>query len=318
MKCLECGADLLDSATFCPRCGTPTSTTTSFSYLPVGAPPWPATVPQGTSSTATAVKDPAQTAASARSAVEAKPRRSVGSIFTAFLLLLLSVVVGVGATLAILTATGSIASTTTASRQVIHLPTPIPTTTAAATGTGTTGAGTPAATPTTGAQGNRLPAPSSFVLVKFADLGISMKYPAEWIQEKPQTTANFTAIDVHPQQQIGIDFVVQRLSSSGSAQIKSVDVLNQSVLQPGSNSANVQNYKQIQPVNPAPTIAGIQWAEQDATFTNSQGILFHSVSISVLHNNQYYNINFLAPDVVYTEAMQKYYSQMLSSLQFIS
>jgi hypothetical protein len=315
MKCLECGADALDSATFCPRCGTPTSTTTSFSYLPTGAPPWPATVPHGTSSTATAVKDPAQAATSVRSVAEAKPRRSVGSIFATLLLLILSVVIGVGATLAILAATGSLGSTTTAPRQLIHLPTPIPTTTSAATGTTTTG--TPATSPTAGAQGNLLPPAGSFIVVKIAEVGVSMEYPSNWIKDQPQTSLNFTFINIHPQQQIGLGFGIQRFSASASAQIKSVDYLNQSILQPGSNDSNIHNYKQIQPANPTPTIAGVQWAEQDATFTNNQGILFHNVSISVRHNNLYYNINYLAPDVVYAEAMQKYYSQMLSSFQFL-
>jgi hypothetical protein len=316
MKCLECGADLLDSATFCPRCGTPTSTTTSFSYLPAGTPPWPATVPQGTSSTATAVKDPAQAVTSVRSVAEAKSRRSVGSIITAFLLLILSVVIGVGATLAILTATGSLGSTTTAPRQVIHLPTPIPTTTAAATGT--TATGTPAASPTAGAQGNLLPLPSFFIVVKIAEIGVSMKYPSNWIKDQPLTSPNYTFINIHPQQQIGLGFGIQRFSASASAQIKSVDDLNRNILQPGPNDTSLHNYKQIQPANPTPTIGGIQWTEQDATFTNSQGILFHNVSISVRHNNLYYNINYLAPDAVYAEAMQKYYSQMLSSFQFTS
>lgn len=322
MKCLECGADLLDSATFCPRCGTPTSTSTSFSYLPAGAPSWPATVPQSTSSTATAVKDPAQAATSVRSVTEAKPRRSVGSIFTAFLLLILSIVIGVGATFAILAATGSLGSTTTAPRQAVHLPTPIPTPTAAATGatgTGTPapGTGTPAATPTAGAQGNLLPLPGSFIVVKIAEVGVSMKYPSNWVQEKTQTTANFTAVELHPQQKIGIDFIIQRFSSTSSAQFSSADGVNKTVLQGYSTDAMLHNYQEIQPANPTPTIAGIQWSERDATFANSANDIIHVVTISVKHNNLYYNISYGAVNVTYNEAMQKYYSQMLSSFQFL-
>ncbi len=316
MKCLECGTDLPDTATSCPRCGTPTHAITSFSYLPAGTPPWPATVPQGTSSTATAVKDPAQTAASARSVAEAKPRRSVGSIFTAFLLLLLSVVVGVGATLAILAATGSLASTTTATRQIIHLPTPIPTATVAAQGT--TGTGTPAATPTTGAQGNQLPTPTSFVIVKIAGIGVSLKYPADWTEKPPQTDSMGVTVSFTPQQQNGIAFFVEQFLKSGSTQFTNADQVNQSVLQQISATTQFSNFHEVSPTNPTPTIAGMQWAERDATFANSQGIPFHSVSISVRHNNLYYNIFYFAPTSVFDEAMQKYYSQMLSSFQFIS
>ncbi len=35
-------------------------------------------------------------------------------------------------------------------------------------------------------------------------------------------------------------------------------------------------------------------------------------------NNLIYNISYFAPDVAYGEAMQKYYSQMLTSFQFTS
>src|SRR5579863_5134035 len=147
MKCLECYADMPDSATSCPRCGTPPSihrgaTSTAFSYLPTGTPPWPTTMPVGT---ATAVKQTTDSVASAKagSIADAKPRRSGGSIVTAILLVVLSVVIGVGATLAVLAATGSLASSSAGSTKVVHLPTPIPTSAA------TAGTGTPVATATT-------------------------------------------------------------------------------------------------------------------------------------------------------------------------
>src|SRR5260370_9327570 len=45
MTCPQCNADLADSTAFCPRCGSSIRPAT-FSYLPAGAPPWPATVPR--------------------------------------------------------------------------------------------------------------------------------------------------------------------------------------------------------------------------------------------------------------------------------
>jgi len=205
-----------------------------------------------------------------------------------------------------------VSSITSTNKVPIHLPTPLSTTAPVVMGT------TGTATPTTGTTGNQLPTPSSFVVLKVTEVGISLKYPADWKQENPQTTANYSAVELHPQQQLGIDFVVQRFTSTTSAQVKSVNDLNQSILQPTSNDTTIHNFKLVQAVNPTPTIGGVPWAEQDASFTNSQGILFHEVSISVQHNSLYYNINYLAPDVVYAEAMQKYYSQMLASFQFLS
>jgi hypothetical protein len=312
MKCLECQNELPDTAISCPRCGTPTRAATSFSYLPAGAPPWPATV------TSTAVKQTIESVAPPKAKVvpEAKPRRSIRSVFTAMLLLILSVVIGVGATLVILAANGYLVSPGTTTTQATHIVTPVPTTTPATTPI--PGTGTPAATPTTGTAGNQLPTPTSFVVLKVAEVGISLKYPADWKEENPQNTASYSAVELHPQQQLGIDFVVQRSTAASSAQIKSVNDLNQTILQPNSNETTIHNFKLVQAVNPSPTIGGVPWAEQDASFTNSQGLLFHEVSISVQHNNLYYNINYLAPDVVYAEATQKYYSQMLSSFQFLS
>ena len=60
------------------------------------------------------------------------------------------------------------------------------------------------------------------------------------------------------------------------------------------------------------------WDEQDSTFSTTQGLLYHLVSIAVQHNQLYYDILYYAPTVVYNEAVQKYFQPMLDSVQFQS
>ncbi len=308
MKCLQCGADLLDSATFCARCGTPIRAT-SFSYLPTGAPPWPATVPQNI--LRVAVKQPAQATATTlvTSAAASKPRRSVGRIFATMFLLLVSIAIGVGGTFGSLAMNGQLARTSSVPANAGHLVTPVPTT--------ATGTASPAATTTP--QTNLLPTPTAFLVVKNADVGISLRYPADWVQDQPQKSAYFIGIAFHPHQAIGINLVIQRFSSTGSAQFKSTDDASQSILQQDyQNGSMFHNYQQIQPANSTPTIGGVQWIERDATFADTNNVVLHAVSISVQHNKLYYNISYYALSTLYDEAMQKYYSQILASFQFLS
>lgn len=305
MNCPQCSAELSNSATFCPRCGT-SIRPASFSYLPAGAPPWPNAAPQGYSygSTAT-IEAPSKTAAPAVTSVPAsKPRRSAGSVFLVIALLALSVVLGVGGTFGVLALNGQFVPAPKVTAPSTPAPAPTPS------------SGTPA--PTAPAQGNMLPTPGSFITINSQAVGISLKYPGDWVADPPQTDTNTTAINIHPQQQIGIDFVVQRLSTSATTQAGSADGFNQANLQSFKTDTNIHNYNEVQPANAAPTIGGVQWVERDATFANNANVIFHVVSISVKHNKLLYNISFFAPDVAYGEAMQKYYSQMLSSFHFTS
>ncbi len=280
MNCPQCGTELSNSATFCPRCGT-SLRPASFSYLPAGTPPWPSAAPQSYSYVPTsAIETSQKTAAPAVTSVPAsKPRRSAGSVLLIIGLLALSVVIGVGGTFGLLALNGA---------------------------------------PTTSGQGNLLPSPGSFITINSQAVGISLKYPGNWVADPPQSDTNTTAINIHPQQQIGIDFVVQRLSTSATTQAGSADGFNQANLQSFKTDTNLHNYNEVQPANATPTIGGVQWAERDATFANNANIVFHVVSISVKRNNLIYNISYFAPDVAYGEAMQKYYSQMLTSFQFTS
>jgi hypothetical protein len=306
MNCPQCGAELSNSATSCPRCGT-SLRPTSFSYLPAGAPPWPNTLPQGYSyGPATAIQTPPTTAPAATSVPAPKPRRSAGAMLLVIVLVTLSVVLGVGGTLGILALNGRFA--------------PAPKVTASSTSTpvATPGSGTPSVTPAATPQGNLLPTPTSFITIKSQAVGVSLKYPGDWIADPPQSNSNGSTVNLHPQQQIGVDFIIKRLSSSATTTVGSADAFNQASLQSLSSDSNIHNYSEIQPANATPTIAGVQWFERDATLANADNVVFHVSIISVVHNKLLYNIFYYAPGVAYSEAMQKYYSQMLASFQFTS
>jgi len=306
MKCPQCSAELSDSATFCSQCGTPIRPA-SFSYLPAGAPPWPGNVPQGYSYGAAATMQPTQEAeaSSATSAAASKPRRSAGSVLLIIGLLILSVVIGGGGTLGILWANGQFPVPSQSVRQV--LPTPVP----------TAGPGTPAATPATTPQGNTLPTPTSFQMTTISQVGVSLKYPAGWIQDPPQlSSSGDSTVLFHPQAVLPVAFTIARLSAQNSASLSSADQVNQANLQSLSSDTNFHSYQEIPPGNASPTIGGIQWVERDATFANSNNAVFHFVIASVKYKSLYYSISYLAPSAAYDEAMQKYYSQMLSSFQF--
>ena len=306
MNCPQCAAELSNSATFCPRCGT-SIRPTSFSYLPAGTPPWPNTPPQGYSYEPAVATQAVQKAVPATTSVPAsKPRRSIGGILVVIALLALSVVLGAGGTLGVLALNGQFAP---ASRvTAASIPTPA----------ATPGPGTPSATPSTTSQGNLLPTPSSFITINSQAVGVSLKYPGDWIADPPQSNSNSATVNLHPQQQIGVGFVIERLSSSATTQVGGADSFNRASLQSLSSDSNIHNYSEVQPANATPTIAGVQWSERDATFANSSNVVFHVSSISVVRNKLLYNIFYFAPGVAFSEAMQKYYSQMLASFQFTS
>src|SRR5215469_16830634 len=238
MNCPQCASELSNSATFCPRCGT-SIRPTSFSYLPAGTPPWPNTPPQGYSYEPAVAAQAVQTAVPATTSVPAsKPRRSIGGILVVIALLALSVVLGAGGTLGVLALNGQFAPASKVTAASIP---------------------TPAATPSTTPQGNMLPTPSSFVTINSQAVGVSLKYPGDWVADPPQSSTNSTTINLHPQQQIGIDFIVERLSSSATTQVGSADAFNRANLQALSSDANIHNYSEVQPANATPMIAGLQW-----------------------------------------------------------
>ena len=150
-------------------------------------------------------------------------------------------------------------------------------------------------------------------------MGVTLKYPKEWVKDVPQSTSdNSIILSFHPQQASGIVLYVERFSSSTSAKLTSTNDVNQGILSAFQSTQGVNNLRPVSPPNPQLTIGGVQWDEQDATFSTNSGLQYHLTTIAVQHKQNYYDILYYAPAVVYNEAMQKYFQPMLKSLQFKS
>lgn len=312
MNCPQCKAVLPDSATFCTRCGTSIRPGSfSFSYLPAGAPPWPTTVPPpsffavGTPAATPSAQVPAQSVGIPDTVKASKPRRSTTSALVLVALLVLSPLLGIGAAFGILLANGQFSSGSSATK--VSLRPQAPSSTAQPGG----------ATPTGTTAGDQLPTPASFQTINIPDLGISVKYPSDWQKLGPtQTSADVTEVALRPQQQIGIDVRIKRISTGASASIASAAAANQANLAAFGRFQGVNNLQAT--TTEQRTIAGVQWAEQDATFSDPNNLPYDLASISVLHNKFYYTIYFYSPDMYYQEALQKYIQPILDSFQFLS
>lgn len=307
MKCSRCAAELPDSSVFCSMCGAANPsgqlTTSSFSYLPAGAPPWPASVP---GRYAYGAGSPAPVQPTTPHLTE-KSGRSVGrTVMTFALILLITLLVGVGGTLGVLASQGHFSpQAPAATKKVVVQPTQAT-------------SATPA--PTTSAQTNQLPDPTSFKLTSVKDVNAALEYPSNWVQDALQKTTDGNSLGIHsPQaQQLGISFFLMRFSTSTSATITSPDQINQSNVQQFSTLTGVSNMQTLPSNGSAPTIGGTSWMELDASFTNANSVKLDLTSISVEHNKLYYNIVVLAPDAYYTEAMQKYIQHMFTTFKFLS
>lgn len=297
MNCSRCGTSLPDSVTFCPTCGSPTRTELStFSYLPPGAPPWPTTIPREfpyKGGTASSVAEPTGIK------IEIKPRRSLRSILMIAAILLLTPIIGAAITLGNLYANGQF-STSNVPQASIHLP-------------------KSQNTSTPPAQGDQLPTPTSFQQsVGAPKVGISLKYPANWVEETPQLSSTAGLLRLHPQQQLGILFIIGRFSADTSANINSPDDVNQGNLQAFSNQSGVHNFQVLQNSAAQRQMGGTTWSEQDASYQDNNGNAMHFTTISVQHKKLYYTILLLIPGVYYDEAMRKYIQPMFDSLQFLA
>ena len=310
MKCPQCNAELPEAATYCHSCGSPVRPAT-FSYLPPGTPAWPTTIPQKPSAIAGASAQTAQQkekeSISSTKPLSSRPKRSARTVLVITALFILVPLVGVGATLGMLWFNGEM---------------PIKTVNASLKGPAPSAKQTPASnasTPTAQAQTNRLPTPSSFQTTTVAAVGVTLKYPKEWVKDVPQSTSdNSIILSFHPQQASGIVLYVERFSSSTSAKLTSTNDVNQGILSAFQSTQGVNNLRPVSPPNPQLTIGGVHWDEQDATFSTNSGLQYHLTTIAVQYKQIYYDILYYAPAVVYNEAMQKYFQPMLNSLQFKS
>jgi zinc-ribbon domain len=308
MNCPRCNTELPDSAVFCVQCGS-TIRPVTFSYLPTGVPAWPTEQLKGTQYKNAAPSESAQfvvlsEASSVESSDAAQPKKKRPGIPAIIGLFILSILIGGGLTFGILYLNGqrlSIGPQPTL--KPLQLPTPVASSTPVSL------------TPTP--QGNQLPTPTAFQSVTSKELGVSLQFPSDWVQDPAQTTSSGnTSVNFHPQQNLPVSMFIAKLSSSVSAQVTDTNEVNQANIQGFGTNNNLLNFKALTDTPLHRTIGGVNWDEQDATYSTSSGLLIHVASISVKHNALYYNILYFAPGTAYDEAFQKYYSPMLNSFKF--
>lgn len=298
MKCSQCQNEVLDSAAFCPSCGSTIASDApkSFSYLPAGIPPWPTTVPSHFSSHEGA---PALTANTSQAASGGKSGRSALGVALTSALLILTPLLAAGLTLGVLYFNGQFTSADA---------TPVRVNVVQST----------AQTPTPSAQNNLLPTPSAFRKASSADVNISLRYPADWVTEAPQKSSDSTFFGIHPAQQNGIGMIFGRYSTSSSSVIKSPNEINQQNVSALGSSQSIHDVQTVPAPSTAPTIGGTKWTEQDITFSDGNGNKIRFATLTVEYKQQYYNIAVFVPDMYYSEAMQKYIQPMLDSFAFLS
>ncbi len=276
-------------------------------YLPAGAPPWPTTVLK---------RPPLLTAApltsTTTSAMPKRKPRSARSILTAIALLALIPLIGIGVTYGILYFNGQVRANTPQALPPLAKATVQPT------------SGAASSTPTTSATGSTLPTPTSFSTMSSdhqKTLGVLIKYPRDWVEDPATSpTSDGTVVArFHPQQQLGIIFFVGKFPiASGVASSAALNQgLIQTIYQNGGNSGNT-NLQSVQPAIPHPTIGGVPWDEQDATYSDPNGLLIHINSIAIKHGVSIYGFLILTPDLYYNDVTQKYVPPMLSSFKFIA
>jgi zinc-ribbon domain len=321
MFCPRCNTELSDSASICSQCGSPVSATSplqsrtsTFSYLPAGAPQWPTTAsPQLPYKIAGQTQRPYTNGpvASGDEQEPERPRRKPGalSVPTILLLLFASILVGGGLTY------GAVALQNHANGSQ---PTPAITITPASRTTPTPGTQSP--TPgATGTTGNQLPTPLSFKRGVSADLGFSIQFPSDWVQGTTQQDSNGNkGIVFRPSTRLLVTLVIAQFSAANSAQINGTGDINTANIQGFGTSNNLPSPQVLTNTPTTRSISGVTWDEEDAVFTPTSGTAIHVVSLAVKHSVHFYNILFYAPSSAYDEAMTKYYTEMLNSFQFTS
>ena len=297
MKCPQCNTELPDSAIYCVQCGS-TIRQASFSYLPTGTPAWP-TEQSPNTQYRIEPSEPVQAiapiqASSKVSSASASSKKSRLGIPAIIGLCILSVLIGGGLTFGILYLNGQrLAIGPQPPLKPLQLPTQ-----------------SPSSTPSSST-------PTAFQTMNSTDLGISMKYPSDWVLDPAQKSADSAYLGIHPQQQqTGIYLVVERFTTSGSAKITNTSAINQSNLAQFQNQQNISNFQIVPPSSPKRSIGGVQWDEQDATFSNLNKVAFHLTTIAVQYKKLYYDIQFYSPTSTYDATLQNYISPILNSFQF--
>lgn len=338
MLCPQCQTELPDAvgaaatSTRCPQCGyiivpaTPVvyipaapvapvyqPQPATFSYLPAGTPQWPTSIPSPDMFVSHGLSgwEPAQ--ADSRLGNELAgdvgekviPGKRALSIPTLITLFIVTIIVGGGLTYGLL-ALGH-GNDQAQAAVTLHLSSPTPNAT------------TPAqASPSATTQTSQLPTPTSFLTINNTQVGLSINYPSDWVLDPIQTSTQGAFLSMHPSQQNGVFIALQRYSASTSTQFKTTADVNSNNLAQFQGVQGVASIQEIQPTTAQQTIGGVAWDEKDATFITTSGVSFHLISVAVQYKKLYYTIVYYAPNTVFTEAVQKYFQPMLTSIKFLT
>lgn len=302
MFCSQCTTELPAKATTCSECGSSISQDqlTTFSYLPSGAPPWPRSIAEKIpySVVEARASEPMTSVVKPKRKVRARASSLALRIISIVLILLLTPALGILATLGVLTMQGKFSPSQISLSSLSHLP----------SASNTANPFVP-----NGAS-NTLPPPTAFTSASETSMKIAVQYPANWAAgPADQSTDPMQFPITQPNQQIRI--YIARFSSSASSQISGPDQLNTQLV--GLMSQSFTKVTVVASPNAAPAIGNDQWTEQDATYTDQNKVRNHFTTITVLHGRQnYYNINFIVPQKLYSQAMKEYIQPILNSFKF--
>jgi hypothetical protein len=160
-----------------------------------------------------------------------------------------------------------------------------------------------------------LPPPAAFKVIGDTSMNISLQCPSDWTAGPVDQSSD--PIE-YPITQPGhlILMHIARFSNNSSAQISGADDFNTTLM--AYMSQQFSSVTTVTPPNASPIIGGSQWMEQDATYVNQDRTKGHFTTLTVMHNQNYYNINFIVPQNLYPQAMKEYIQPMLTSFKFIS
>ncbi|WP_156025254.1 hypothetical protein [Thermogemmatispora carboxidivorans] len=309
MTCTQCKIELPVSAVVCPQCGTAVSSGAQayYSYLPADTPAWPRDprevsgsllLANGLAGQSTAVAFPGQTRPAGRSS----------RWLTVITVLLLSCLLGAGFAVGLLWAHGYFAPKAPA--HSVQLPSQAP-----------------AATATAGSQSsttNALPTPSSFKPLSNASsqsLGLTMNLPQDWLEGQLNTSSSgVKTLTLDPPQSLSapLSLLVVQFPSDANQAFSSAHELDQFLIQNFAQATSLSNPQTLTNTPQTRTVGGQSWSEDDVSFPLNNNQSLHLVTLSVMHQQHYYSLQFYASNDVFDEAMQKYYDPMLNSLHFIA
>jgi hypothetical protein len=175
--------------------------------------------------------------------------------------------------------------------------------------------------PSSAARVPTLPTPKTFKLATDKAVNMSVRYPTDWTTNTQSLADGSRFIGITSPGQTTISFYLSHLPNSETATYADADLLDQENIQ---GLTQIENIRQVQFVKASdyrPTISGLTWSEQDATFItteNGTATTVHYTSIAVQHQKSYYIIYFYLPASLYPQAMQKYFTPMLDSAKFLS